>query len=163
MEKINVFSSPVGDLLIKIANDKLAGLEYVSEEKTVEFALTDVPNSHLALFSEVKKQLQQYFGDGKFRFSLPLELVGTSLQKKIWQELTLILSGETTTYGSLAKKLKTGPRIIGNACRSNPIAIVIPCHRVVGVSSLGGYSGQTKGKLFDVKKWLLNHEGKRRG
>ena len=58
------------------------------------------------------------------------------------------------SYGMLAKKLKTGARAIGNACRMNPLPILIPCHRVVAQKTLGGY----KGKQITLKKWLLNHE-----
>ena len=58
----------------------------------------------------------------------------------------------------LAKELKTGARAIGNACRKNPIPIVIPCHRVVAQHHIGGYAGQTEGEIVDIKKWLLNHE-----
>ena len=152
----NIFSSPVGDLIIRIVNDKLAGLEYLSSSyQNLEDSFSV---SHTALLTEVKKQLQHYFANPKYHFSLPIELTGTELQRKIWQELQLIESGQVITYGDLAKKLNTGPRIIGNACRRNPIAIIVPCHRVVGVNGLCGYSGQTEGKLFDVKKWLLDYE-----
>ena len=58
----------------------------------------------------------------------------------------------------LAKWLKSGPRAVGNACRANPIPIIIPCHRVVAQNHIGGYSGETQGRKLDIKKWLLQHE-----
>ncbi len=63
------------------------------------------------------------------------------------------------TYGGLATKLGSGARAVGNACRQNPISIIIPCHRVVAANGLGGYAGHTQGKVLDRKRWLLTHEG----
>ena len=83
---------------------------------------------------------------------------GSPFQLRVWQALKEIPIGETLTYGNLAKKLETSARAIGNACRQNPIAIFIPCHRVFGLSSLGGYAGATSGDLFSIKKSLLQHE-----
>ena len=64
------------------------------------------------------------------------------------------------TYGELARKIGTGPRVVGNACRCNPIPIIIPCHRVVAAASLGGYCGETKQGTgtVKIKEWLLKHE-----
>jgi methylated-DNA-[protein]-cysteine S-methyltransferase len=62
------------------------------------------------------------------------------------------------TYQELADKLQTSPRAIGNACRANPTPIIVPCHRIVAKSHMGGFAGDTQGKLLDIKKWLLEHE-----
>ena len=69
-----------------------------------------------------------------------------------------IPSGETKTYGELALELKTSARAIGQACRKNPISIVIPCHRVTAKNNLGGFAGKKSGRLLDIKKYLLMHE-----
>lgn len=62
-------------------------------------------------------------------------------------------------YGELAEKLASGPRAIAAACRTNPIPILIPCHRVVAKAGLGGYMGETEGEALSIKQWLLQHEG----
>ncbi|WP_235602990.1 methylated-DNA--[protein]-cysteine S-methyltransferase [Piscirickettsia litoralis] len=67
--------------------------------------------------------------------------------------------GQTLTYGELAKKLQTGPRAIGAACRTNPIPVIIPCHRIVSKQGMGGFHGKTSGKFLTIKEWLLQHEG----
>ena len=63
------------------------------------------------------------------------------------------------TYGELAKLLNTSAQAVGNACRENPIPIIIPCHRVVSRASLGGYCGKTSGSKIQIKTWLLQNEG----
>ncbi len=85
-------------------------------------------------------------------------LKGTAFQKRVWQALCNIPPGTTKTYGELAKELHTSPRAIGNACRKNPLPIIIPCHRVVAKNSLGGYAGARTGELIEFKKWLLENE-----
>lgn len=85
-------------------------------------------------------------------------LKGTDFQKRVWAELLKIPPGQTVTYSDLAKKLNSHPRAIGQACRANPLPIQIPCHRVIGKNNLGGYFGQTQGKLLDKKKKLLASE-----
>jgi O-6-methylguanine DNA methyltransferase len=62
-------------------------------------------------------------------------------------------------YGQVSKELGTGSRAVANACRANPIPIIIPCHRVVAVHGLGGYMGAVGGEALQIKKWLLHHEG----
>lgn len=105
------------------------------------------------------EELEAYFSDPTrpFRpFNLPK---GTSFQHKVWQALRSIPVGKTLTYGDLARALKTAPRAIGQACRRNPLVILIPCHRIIGAQHLGGYSGAREGKWLVIKKWLLQHEG----
>lgn len=85
-------------------------------------------------------------------------LKGTEFQKRVWRALCAIPPGTTKTYGELAKQLNTSPRAIGNACRKNPLPIIIPCHRVVAKNSLGGYAGARIGNLLEIKKWLLRYE-----
>lgn len=85
-------------------------------------------------------------------------LNGTAFQKRVWAELLNIPPGKTITYSELAKKLHTHPRAIGQACRANPLPVTIPCHRVVGKNSLGGYFGKTHGKMLTRKQELLASE-----
>ena len=62
------------------------------------------------------------------------------------------------TYGELAQQLGTSARAIGQACRTNPVPIIVPCHRVIAANHAGGYAGHTSGKLLAIKKYLLDHE-----
>jgi len=75
------------------------------------------------------------------------------------QQLQSIPYGETRTYGEIAKRLKTSPRAVGNACRNNPLPIIIPCHRVLAATGIGGYDGAVDGKKLDIKLSLLKLEG----
>lgn len=87
---------------------------------------------------------------------LAIRLKGSQFQLKVWNALQQIPSGTTVTYGQLARKLDSSSRAIGQACRTNPIAIVVPCHRVVSATGLGGYMGREK--QLNIKQWLLQHE-----
>jgi methylated-DNA-[protein]-cysteine S-methyltransferase len=107
----------------------------------------------------ISGQLQDYFDDARATFDVPLALEGTAFQQRVWAALRAIPSGQTRTYGDLARELGTAARAIGQACRANPCPIVVPCHRVVGVQGLGGFAGDTSGRLMCVKRWLLSHEG----
>lgn len=106
----------------------------------------------------VCQQLKHYFADPKHKFQVPLHLAGTALQQSIWQFLISIPSGVTMTYGEVAAKLGTHPRVIGQACRANPVLIIVPCHRVLAVQGLGGYCGSTKEEGLNRKRYLLQHE-----
>ncbi len=105
-----------------------------------------------------RAQLEAYFADPRVDFDLPLAMPGTAHQQKVWRALQRIPPGQVRTYGELARELNSGPRAVGNACRTNPIAIIVPCHRVVGANDVGGYMGSRTGVGLDMKRWLLAHE-----
>jgi methylated-DNA-[protein]-cysteine S-methyltransferase len=89
--------------------------------------------------------------------AIPCELAGTPFQRSVWKALRKIPSGQTTSYGALARRIgkPAAMRAVGAANGANPIAIVVPCHRVIGTDgSLTGYGGG-----LDRKRWLLKHEG----
>lgn len=111
-----------------------------------------------ALARRVVDQLQRYFADPAGGFSLPLALHGTPFQQRVWRALMGIPAGSSASYGAVAAQLGTGARAVGNACRSNPVPIIVPCHRVVGQHSLGGYAGDVAGDRPAIKRWLLEHE-----
>lgn len=84
----------------------------------------------------------------------------TKFQKKVYAEVAKIQKGKTSTYGKIAKKLKTSPRAVGQALKRNPYAPRIPCHRIIkSDGTLGGYNGKTSGKEITRKKKLLRSEG----
>ncbi|WP_337866851.1 methylated-DNA--[protein]-cysteine S-methyltransferase [Ignavibacterium sp.] len=106
---------------------------------------------------ETHKQLKEYFFEGRKVFSLPLNPDGSAFQKSVWAELLNIPYGRTISYKQLAEKMgdKNLIRAVGRANASNPMPIIIPCHRVIGSNgSLVGYSGGMK-----IKRYLLELEG----
>lgn len=142
-----IVNTPLGKVCVRLQDDVVIALEYVSDGARAK---------NMSGFAA--QQLREYFDHGK-AFNLPLRAEGTRFQQRVWQALQKIPSGKTLTYGELAKILNSSPRAVGQACRNNPIPIIIPCHRVVSASGLGGYAGDTGGKLMAIKKWLLRHEG----
>jgi methylated-DNA-[protein]-cysteine S-methyltransferase len=107
---------------------------------------------------EYKKQLNEYFIGTRKEFELQLDLTGTDFQKLIWDELRKIKYGQTLTYSDIAKKIGDNKsiRAVGRANATNPVSIIVPCHRVIGANgSLTGYAGG-----LWRKKWLLEHEQK---
>jgi methylated-DNA-[protein]-cysteine S-methyltransferase len=117
-----------------------------------------------ALAERAVRQLERYLSDPEFRFTLPLAAAGTPFRERVREALTEIPVGESRTYGELARRLHTAPRAVGGACGANDIALVIPCHRVIGSQgSLGGFMHAVDGDPLAIKRWLLTHEGYRFG
>jgi len=109
-----------------------------------------------ACLKDAANQLEEYFYGKLDKFSVPLDLSGTTFQLKVWKELQKIPYGYTTTYLEVAKRLGNTHtlRAVGGANASNPIPVIVPCHRVIGSNGkLVGYAGGLK-----RKKWLLEHE-----
>jgi methylated-DNA-[protein]-cysteine S-methyltransferase len=104
-------------------------------------------------------ELDAYFADPAHRFGCALAQPGTAFQRRVWALIAAIPAGRTRTYGALAAELGSAARAVGNACRANPLPLAVPCHRVVGARGLGGFAGDTGGRLLAVKRWLLRHEG----
>ena len=109
----------------------------------------------------VKNKIEKYVDPSSRTktINVAIELNVTSFQGKVLEQLQKIPYGETRSYGEIAKILKTSPRAVGNACRNNPVPIIIPCHRVVAVGGIGGYDGARSGRLLDIKRKLLESEG----
>jgi methylated-DNA-[protein]-cysteine S-methyltransferase len=111
-----------------------------------------------APFTAVREQLAEYFAGERQQFDVPIKLVGTPFQQRVWQELERIPFGTTITYAQLAQRVgkPTASRAVGNANGRNPVSIIVPCHRVIGADgSLTGYAGG-----LDRKRWLLDHEAR---
>lgn len=100
-------------------------------------------------------QLRRYFDGTLEAFDLPLHVDGSDFQRAVCDAMTAIPLGETRTYGELAAALDVPAQAIGGACGGNPIPVIIPCHRVLGASTLGGFSGMGG---VETKVWLLKHE-----
>jgi methylated-DNA-[protein]-cysteine S-methyltransferase len=113
-----------------------------------------------ALARRTAEQIRAYFESPDAPFDLPLALAGTAFQRRVWQGIREIPAGAVWTYGQLAKVAGGVPRAVGQACGSNPLPLVIPCHRVVAANGLGGFAHHAGDGFFrDVKRWLLSHEG----
>lgn len=106
----------------------------------------------------IKRQFIQYFQNANTDISMDVEVKGTDFQQSVWALISAIQKGDTCTYSDIAEQLGSSPRAVGNACRANPVPLVVPCHRVVAKSGLGGFAGKRKGINIDTKTWLLNHE-----
>lgn len=104
------------------------------------------------------EQLAAYLQDPAFVFDLPLEIHGTPFREKVWAALRTIPPGTPLTYGALAAQIGSAPRAVGQACGANPLPVVIPCHRVVGKTGLGGFMNHQGGEPLAIKRWLLAHE-----
>ena len=152
-----VIDSPLGPITLVLEPDgRLSGL-YLEGQRYRPVA-SDFGARDDRVAGDVVAQLDEYFAGSRTRFDLGLAPHGTAFQRRVWQGLTAIPCGSTTTYGALAASLGMGAgcgRAVGAAVGRNPISIVVPCHRVVGRDgSLTGYSGG-----LDRKRWLLRHEG----
>ncbi len=152
MDTVIKLDSPLGSLSASIRDDRLCGIHIGMGEQ-------DTGSKGNLLCEQLQNELQAYFAGTARHFSIPLELQGTEFQKRVWHALTLIPAGKTLTYGQLAEQLNSSPRAVGNACRANPVPIIIPCHRVIAKRGIGGYDGQRSGQRLDIKRWLLRHEG----
>ena len=149
-EHAAVIESPVGMLGIRLASDGLAGIDFLPAD------LAGRPPT-AAPVERVIAALRRYFLDPQAPLDLPLCLSGTAFQRRVWALLRTIPVGRTVTYANLARCLPTSARAVGQACRTNPIPIVVPCHRVVAAQGLGGFMGSGDTYL-DVKRWLIQHE-----
>ena len=106
------------------------------------------------------RELERWLVDPDNPFTVALAPAGTRFQQGVWAALTAIPRGQSRTYGEVARALGTAPRAVGQACGANPIALIIPCHRVVGTQgSLGGFMHAETGDPIAIKRWLLAHEG----
>lgn len=147
----NVFLSPIGKIGLFVENEKLTQLTLLPDNAECTY-----PQDSIS--SQIVAELRIYFKRAKHLFNVDVWLSGTRFQQNVWHALKAIPIGQTITYGTLAKQLHVSPRAIGQACKYNPIPIIIPCHRVIAANGLGGYSGKCHGKMMKVKKWLLRHE-----
>ena len=138
-------------LAITTTNQGLAGIDYVHD------LLPQDPSDRIA--EKVIYQLERYFEDPQWRFDLPLDLSGTPFQQRLWRALCDVPAGSTDSYGHLAQRLSSGAQAVGQACRRNPVPIVVPCHRIISRQGLGGYAGEVDGEKMRIKKSLLAHEG----
>lgn len=146
------YPSPVGKLLMLAQHNQLTNLDFQLEQSDLNPKWQE--NNQLPVFIQTKLCLDRYFAGEKVNFNaLPLSPQGTPFQQQVWQVLQQIPYGETTSYASIAEKINNPKaiRAVGGAVGSNPISIIIPCHRVLGKHrTLTGFGGG-----LPVKRQLL--------
>jgi AraC family transcriptional regulator of adaptative response/methylated-DNA-[protein]-cysteine methyltransferase len=166
--KVIKIATPLGEMvagatdegvcLLEFHDRRMLPTEYKELTRLLKMTFEDGENKHLKL---LKKQLKEYFEGKRREFTIPLVTPGTEFQMAVWKELQNIQFGTTRSYQEQAIALKSPEsiRAVANANGMNRIAIVIPCHRVIGSDGrLIGYGGGLK-----RKKWLLDHEKKYSG
>ena len=153
-----IYPSVIGDLTLISDGEYLTHIILEKEKYYQDIKYKAQTNDNLEIFRQTKIWLDKYFNNEKPNIdNLKLKLEGTPFQIKVWNILKTIPYGKVVTYGEIAKKInsKMSARAVGSANGHNPIPIIIPCHRVVGVNNnLNGYSGG-----IDVKIKLLKLEG----
>ncbi len=157
--------TPLGEMVLAVDDEgALVALEFCAHEKPAELIAAVARPDETVEWSEergadVVAQLDEYFRGERRGFELPLAPRGSEFQQRVWRELTRIPYGTTISYGELArrvgKKSATASRAVGQANATNPIAIVVPCHRVIGHD--GKLTGYAAGLSFKAK--LLTLEG----
>ncbi|MCL4156302.1 UNVERIFIED_CONTAM: hypothetical protein GTU68_062648 [Idotea baltica] len=146
-----ILPSPIGNLGLSISGKGIQRLFYIEKKQSLH-----IPTEGFA--AEVHQQIREYFELQRTEFDLPIDIQGTVYQNKVWNEVAKISYGESLTYSDIAIAINSGARAVGNACRHNPVPIIIPCHRVVKKGGIGGYCGSLVGKEIQQKDWLLRHE-----
>ena len=148
IEITTCFESPLGLIEINVSDDAISCISFIERKKSTM-------DKH-PLLIEAVLQLEQYFKSERIAFDLPIKQTGTDFQLRVWNELVAIPFGKTMSYLQLSKKLGhvKAIRAVGTTNGKNKIAIVVPCHRVIGTDgSLTGYAGG-----LWRKQWLLEHE-----
>ncbi len=140
-----------GQLRLTADHDSLTGIDFLLERQALKKPVSP-------LLKETEAQILAYVRYPHHQFDLPIRLEGTPFQRQVWQALCDIPPGLPLTYGQLAKNLCTAPRAVGGACGANPIPIIVPCHRVVSASGIGGFMRTRYLGSLNIKSWLLAHE-----
>jgi methylated-DNA-[protein]-cysteine S-methyltransferase len=149
------FTSPLGDLELTANDEALLSVHFADAQKIIAPHRPATAAQSLILAQTIA-ELTEYFAGTRQVFTVPCALEGTPFRERVWHELTLIAYGATISYLELAKRLGD-PKVIraaGTANGKNPIAIIVPCHRVIGADGkMVGYGGDIWRKV-----WLLEHE-----
>ncbi len=161
--KTSQINTPLGPMLAVSDEEALLLLEFTDrrnlEKKLEKLRIktkSSITSGSTAPLISIERELQDYFNGDLKQFETPLRLIGSSFQKEVWKILEEIPYGETRSYGEQALSIgnKGAARAVANANAANPIAIVIPCHRIIQSNGkLGGYAGGVH-----RKQWLIKHE-----
>lgn len=156
MSYYTYYNSPIGRLLMECDDTALTGLWIENQKYYARGADTDMQfDAARHVFVLTRRWLDDYFaGRQPDIYAIPMAPRGSDFQQRVWRALCTIPYGKTRTYADIARMVGTSPRAAGGAIGHNPISIIIPCHRVVGINgALVGYAGG-----ISIKTKLLNHE-----
>jgi len=146
-DEVIQIQTPAGNLVVHSRQGVIFDVDWTNDD-----ARTQLVEHYL------QRQMAEYCLNTSVPIHIKLLKQGSDYRNRVWNELCQIPLGETMTYSALAKKIGSSARAVGNACRDNPYPFFIPCHRVVSVSGMGGYCGQTQGELMNIKIKLLEFE-----
>jgi len=142
--------SPIGTILIEADAHHVRSIRVMPHDGEVSS-----PASSNAVADEAARQIAAYFAGRLKSFDLPLAPLASPRGTALREAICAIPYGDRLSYGAVARTIDSGPRAIGQACRRNPMPIIIPCHRVTAADGIGYYSG---GNGVETKIWLLHHE-----
>jgi len=142
-EEVVKLQTPAGQLVVYSRQDVITGTDW---------------EPGVCLNQSCEHELNRYWQNPDEYIKVKLLKQGSLYRNRVWAALCEIPFGETMTYSVLAGKIGSSARAVGNACRDNPFALIIPCHRVVSASGMGGYCGQTDGDFMAIKYKLLEFE-----
>jgi methylated-DNA-[protein]-cysteine S-methyltransferase len=148
--RYTTIASPIGELLLA------GGAQGLSRLSLSPFRIQPSWTHDPARFADVRDQLDQYFAGERYEFDVQLDLLGNSFELSVWKALLAIPYGETASYGQVARRIgaPSAARAVGLANGRNPVALIVPCHRVIGANGkLTGYGGG-----LDRKRFLLELE-----
>ena len=152
-ELLGVYRSPLGDIVLTSDSSALTGLRFTE-------ATNGKPAQDMPPLADTCRWLDIFFSGAKPDFTPQIAPLGTPFQQSVWRELLTIPYGQTVSYGHIAQRLRCrSAQAVGSAVGRNPIALIIPCHRVIG--SNGQLTGYAYG--LDRKQWLLSHEAQATG
>lgn len=147
-----IVTTPFGAVGVRVNNIAVTAIAYLPPS-------TQAVPAKQALAAKAVAQIERYVQDARAGFDLPLAPTGTDFRQQVWKQISAIPCGATSTYGELAGRIGSAARAVGQACGDNPYPLVVPCHRVVAASGLGGFAHAGDGYLIAAKRWLLRHEG----
>ncbi|MSP21257.1 MAG: methylated-DNA--[protein]-cysteine S-methyltransferase [Alphaproteobacteria bacterium] len=149
-----IIATLLGAVLVRTEDEQIFGLSWVAGRKRMHGSAMRANSPGL---KAAQGWLDNYFA-GTFRpVDFAVRAEGSDFQRRVWQAIAEIPRGQTATYGDIARAIRSAPRAVGGACGANPIAVAVPCHRVLAAGGrIGGYSG---GAGLDTKRALLRHEG----
>ncbi len=154
MKKVFVYEKTlVGDIVIAEREGFISHLLFLTEVKMTEMIAKNDIVEETPLIKKTKDQLEEYFAGTRKEFEIPLKPAGTEFQSKVWEALREIPYGETRSYKQISERIDRPKayRAVGHANNQNPISIIIPCHRVIGINGkMVGYGGG-----IDIKEKLL--------
>ena len=162
MIDVRQIDSPIGPLTVAVRNARLCMVRFGPDDRAAAAMLRrwypDEPLVRGAQSSALAARFGSYFaGDTEVLDGIAVDTNGTPFQRRVWEALRGVRAGTTVSYGEIARRIgaASAVRAVGAANGANPVAIVVPCHRVIGAT--GGLTGYGGG--LDRKRWLLRHEG----